>query len=66
MKSALEGDMVLDTGVLVEIVSGTRLGRKIAALLKEESRKARKGLEAELRKEPFNATLVFAEDLLGR
>lgn len=145
MRSGLEGDTVLDTGVLVELVAGTKLGRKIAALLKDElarffttelniaelryviCRKAgweksreivdsllrsgyikaiwsdeiskraaalkckralslpdcftiaagevlgakvmfarrEKELEAELQKEPFNATLIFAEDLLG-
>lgn len=32
--------MVLDTGVLIELVAGTKLGRKIASFLKESSIRA--------------------------
>lgn len=40
MRSGLEGDTVLDAGVLVELVAGTKLGRKMASLLKENSVRA--------------------------
>ena len=36
MKKELRGDIVFDTSILIEMIAGTKLGRKIASLLKGE------------------------------
>jgi len=40
MKKGLRGDIIFDTSILIELTAGTELGRKIAALLKEETIRA--------------------------